>query len=40
MVNQPLKTISMFTNVFYTSGLNLVILAWTGDELSRGQGRG
>ena len=23
--------------VFYTYGQNLVILAWTGDELSRGQ---
>ena len=23
--------------VFYTHGPNLVILAWTGDELSRGQ---
>ena len=25
------------TKVFCTSGLNLVVLAWTGDELSRGQ---
>ena len=33
----PPKTIGIFTKVFYTYGLNLVILAWTGDELSRGQ---
>ena len=31
------KTIAILTNVFYTYGLNLVILAWTGDELSHGQ---
>ena len=31
------KTIGILTKVFYTYGLNLVILAWTGDELSRGQ---
>ena len=33
----PPKTIGIFTKVFYTYGSNLVILAWTGDELSRGQ---
>ena len=33
----PLKTIGIFTKVFYTYGPNLVILAWTGYELSRGQ---
>ena len=32
-----LKTIGILTKVFYTYGPNLVILAWTGDELSRGQ---
>ena len=31
------KTIEILTTVFYTYGPNLVILAWTGDELSRGQ---
>ena len=31
------KTIGILTSVFYTYGPNLVILAWTGDELSRGQ---
>ena len=31
------KTIGTLTKVFYISGPNLVILAWTGDELSRGQ---
>ena len=31
------KIIGMLTKVFYTSGPNLVILAWTGDELSCGQ---
>ena len=36
----PPKTIGILTKVFYTYGLNLVILAWTGDELSRGQARG
>ena len=36
----PPKTIGILTKVFYTYGLNLVILAWTGDELSRGQTRG
>ena len=35
-VNHP-KTIGILTKVFYTYGPNLVILAWTGDELSRGQ---
>ena len=33
----PLKTIGILTKVFYTYGPNLVILAWTGHELSRGQ---
>ena len=33
----PPKTIGILTKVFYTYGQNLVILAWTGDELSRGQ---
>ena len=33
----PHKTIGTLTKVFYTSCPNLVILAWTGDELSRGQ---
>ena len=31
------KTIGILTKVFYTYGPNLVILAWTGVELSRGQ---
>ena len=34
---QKKKTIGILTKVFYTYGSNLVILAWTGDELSRGQ---
>ena len=33
----PLKTIGTLTKVFFIFGTNLVILAWTGDELSRGQ---
>ena len=33
------KTIGILTKVFYISGPNLVILAETGDELSRGQVR-
>ena len=33
----PNKTIGILTKVFYTYCPNLVILAWTGDELSRGQ---
>ena len=33
----PLKTIEILTKVFYTYGPNLMILAWAGDELSRGQ---
>ena len=33
----PLKIIGFLTKVFYTYGLNLVILARMGDELSRGQ---
>ena len=33
----PPKTIAILTKVFYTYGANLVILAWTGVELSRGQ---
>ena len=31
------KIIGILTKIFWTSGPNLVILAWTGDELSRGQ---
>ena len=31
------KTIGTLTKVFYTSGPNLVVLAWKDDELSRGQ---
>ena len=31
------KTIGILTEVFCTSGLNLVVLAWMGDELSLGQ---
>ena len=34
----PPKTTAILTNDFYTYGPNLVILAWTGDDLSRGQG--
>ena len=34
------KTIGILTKVFHTYGPNLVILAWTGDELSRGQAGG
>ena len=33
----PPKTIGILTKVFNTYGPNLVILAWTGVELSRGQ---
>ena len=33
----PPKTLGILTKVFYTYGPNLVILAWTGDKLSRGQ---
>ena len=33
----PPKTIKVVIKVFYTFGPNLVILAWTGPELSRGQ---
>ena len=33
----PHKTIGILTKVFYISGPNLVILAWTVDELSCGQ---
>ena len=36
----PPKAIGTLTKVFYTYGLNLVILARTGDELSRGQACG
>ena len=35
--HSPPKTIGILTKVFYTYGPNLVILAWTGDELSHGQ---
>ena len=34
------KTIGILIKVFYTHGPNLVILAWTGDELSHGQAGG
>ena len=33
----PRKTIGTLTKVFYIYGSNLVILSWTGLELSRGQ---
>ena len=33
----PPKTIGIFTNVFCTSGPNLAILAWMGDEFWCGQ---
>ena len=33
------KTLHFLTKVFYTSGSNLVILAWTGDKISCGQAR-
>ena len=36
----PPKTIVILTKVFYTYGPNLVILAWTDDELSRRQAEG
>ena len=35
--HSPPKTMVILTKVFYTYGPNLVILAWTRDELSRGQ---
>ena len=35
--NLEILTIGILTKVFYTCGPNLVILAWTGDVLSRGQ---
>ena len=36
----PPKTIGMLTKVFYIYGTNLVILAETGHESSRGQAKG
>ena len=36
-IQSPPKTIRILTKVFYTYCRNLVILAWTGVELSRGQ---
>ena len=39
-VNHPPKTTQILTKVFYTCGPNLVILAWTGHELSRRQSWG
>ena len=36
----PPKTIGILTKVFYIYGPNLVILAETGHELSRGQEKG
>ena len=35
--HSPPKTIRILTKFFYTYGPNLVILAWMGPELSRGQ---
>ena len=35
--HSPQKTTGILTEVFYSYGPNLVILAWMGDELSRGQ---
>ena len=35
----PQETLRILTKVFYTDGPNLVIPAWTGDELSRRQAR-
>ena len=37
MLNHPPTTTGILTKVFSTSDPNLVALAWTGDELSRGQ---
>ena len=37
MVNSPKKTTGILTKLFCTSGPNLVILAWMGDELWCGQ---
>ena len=36
-IQPPPKTIRILNKVFYTCGSNLVILAWMGDELLRGQ---
>ena len=36
----PPKTIGILPKVIYTYGPNLVIIAWTGNELSGGQARG
>ena len=36
-INQPPKNIGTLTKVFYTSGPNFVVLAWTCDELPCGQ---
>ena len=36
----PPKTVGILTKVFYIYGPNLVILAETGHELSRGQAKG
>ena len=36
-VNCPLKTIATLTKVFDTFGSNLLILPWTGHDISRGQ---
>ena len=33
------KTIGILTKVFWTSGPNSVVLAWTNDELSHGQAK-
>ena len=36
-LNRPPKTIRILTKVSYNFGPNLVVLAWTGDELSPGK---
>ena len=33
----PPQTTGILTKLFLTSGPNLVVLAWTGEELLRGQ---
>ena len=37
--NCPHQTIKILINVFSTSGANLVVLAWKGDELSHRQAK-
>ena len=36
-MSSPINPKTILTKVFCTSGPNLVVLAWTDDELSRGQ---